>query len=106
MITQSYFSANQFQSGILDIPFSLRIDGNTNLQFYVLGNTTVVLTFFPANKANISRQLSGKGTLQNYATPNVPVAAMPLYVTPRSMRSRIGSGKKHHGHHGHKAKKA
>lgn len=94
LITQSYFSANQFQSGILDIPFGLRIDGNTNLQFSVLGNTTVVMTFFPANKANISRTLNGQGTLQNYATPNVPVAAMPLYVTPKTMRPRLGNAKR------------
>lgn len=83
LITQSYFSANQFQSGILDIPFSLKIDGNTNLSFSVLANTTVVMTFFPSNKANVSRQLNGNSTLQTYALPNVPVAATPVYVSPR-----------------------
>jgi hypothetical protein len=87
LITQSYFSANQFQSGILDIPFGLRIDGNTNLQFIVLGNTSLTMTFFPSNKANMSRNLNGQAALQNYAMPSVPVAAMPVYVTPKSMRS-------------------
>ena len=93
LITQSYFSANQFQSGILDIPFGMKIDGNTNLQFSVLGNTTVTMTFFPSNKANISRNLNGQGALQNYAMPSVPVAAMPVYVSPKSMRNRkLGRG--------------
>ncbi len=92
VITQSYFSANQFQSGILDVPFALRIDGNTNLQFSVLANTTVVLTFFPKEKVNQSRQLNKQGSLQPYAMPSVPVAAMPVYVTPKTMRS--GHGKR------------
>jgi len=93
LITQSYFSANQFQSGILDIPFALRIDGNTNLQFNVLGNTTVIMTFFPRDKANLSRNLNKQGALQNYAFPSVPVAAMPVYVTPKTMRKKLPSGR-------------
>jgi hypothetical protein len=88
LITQSYFSANQFQSGILDIPFSIKIDGNTNLQFPVLGNTTVVITLFPSNKSNLSRNLNGVSALQQYAPPSVPVAAMPVYVNPTTMRNR------------------
>jgi len=89
LITQSYFSANQFQSGILDVPYAVKIDGNTNLQFTVLGSTTVVMTFFPAEKANISRNLNGQGALQQYASPSVAVAAMPVYVTPKSMRPKV-----------------
>jgi hypothetical protein len=91
LITQSYFSANQFQSGILDIPFALRIDGNTNLQFNVLGNTTVIMTFFPRDKANLSRNLNKQGALQQYSFPSVPVAAMPVYVTPKTMRRGSGT---------------
>jgi len=89
LITQSYFSANQFQSGILDVPYAVKIDGNTNLQFTVLGSTTLVITMFPAEKANISRNLNGQGALQQYASPSVAVAAMPVYVAPRSMRPKV-----------------
>lgn len=89
LITQSYFSANQFQSGILDVPYAVKIDGNTNLQFTVLGSTTVVITLFPSEKANISRNLNGQGALQQYASPSVAVAAMPVYVAPRSMRPKV-----------------
>ena len=90
LITQSYFSANQFQAGILDIPYNLKIDGNTFLTYSVLGNTTVVMTFFPAEKANPARMLGGGSTLQKYGVPQVPVAAMPVYVAPKVMRPKIG----------------
>jgi hypothetical protein len=89
LITQSYFSANQFQSTILDIPYSLKIDGNTYLTYSVLAGEVVTMTFFPAEKANVSRMLGGASTLQKYGVPQVPVAAQPMYVTPASMRPRI-----------------
>lgn len=89
LITQSYFSANQFQSTILDIPYNLKIDGNTYLTYNVLADETVTMTFFPAEKANVSRMLGGASTLQKYGVPSVPVAAQPMYVTPASMRPRI-----------------
>ncbi len=84
LITQSYFSANQFQAGILDIPFAVRVDGNTYLSFGVLANTTVTITLFPREKANLSRNLNKQGALQNYAFPTVPVASQPVYVSPRA----------------------
>ena len=83
LITQSYFSANQFQAGILDIPYNLKVDGNTYLTYPVFANTTVVVTLFPAEKANVSRMLGGASTLQKYGVPQVPVAAQPVYVAPR-----------------------
>lgn len=85
LYTTSYFSANQFQSGIVDVPFTLKIEGNTYISFTVLASTTVTFDFFPMNKVNQSRNLNGQSALQNYATPNVPVAAMPLYVSPRQI---------------------
>jgi hypothetical protein len=90
LITQSYFSANQFQAGIIDIPYNLKVDGNTYLTYTVLGNTTVVMTFFPAEKANVSRMLAGASTLQKYGAPQVPIAAQPVYVAPRLGRSNAG----------------
>ena len=91
LYTTSYFSANQFQSGIVDIPYTLKVEGNTYISFTVLANTTVIFDFFPINKVNQSRNLNGQSALQNYATPNVPVAAMPLYVSPRQIGAkRIG----------------
>lgn len=91
LITQSYFSANQFQAGILDIPYNLKVDGNTYLTYSVLGSTTVVMTFFPAEKANVARMLGGASTLQKYGVPQVPVAAMPVYVAPKVMRPKLGA---------------
>lgn len=87
IITQSYFSANQFQAGILDVPYNVRIDGNTQIQFPVLATTTVVLTFFPSEKVNTSRALAGRGAVKQYAAPTVPV------ITPFRPKSypKLGS---------------
>lgn len=79
IITQSYFSANQFQSTILDVPYPVKIDGNTYLTFPILANTTATYTFFPAEKVNIARNLNGQDQQQVYANPSVPVA-VPMFA--------------------------
>jgi len=48
--TQSYFSANQFQSGIIDIPVDIVIDGNFGMDINILAGTNYVLTIFPSNE--------------------------------------------------------
>jgi hypothetical protein len=48
LITQSYFSANQFQSGILDIPIDLVIDNDFEIKATVLASTTWILSIFPS----------------------------------------------------------
>jgi len=80
IITQSYFSANQFQSTILDVPYPVKIDGNTNISFTILGNTTATYTFFPANKINQSRVLGGGSANQLYGAPQVPLA-VPMFTS-------------------------
>jgi len=79
IITQSYFSANQFQSTILDVPYPVKIDGNTYLTFPILANTTATYTFFPAEKVNPARNLNGQDQQQVYANPAVPVA-VPMFA--------------------------
>lgn len=86
--TQSYFSANQFQSGILDVPYAIRIDGNTSISSVVLAGTTVVYTFFPKAKVNPSRALStrpGASAIKDYANPAVPIISP---VKPASYNRR------------------
>jgi hypothetical protein len=84
IITQSYFSANQFQSGIIDVPHAVRVDGNTALGFNVLPNTSVTITLFPANKVNIAKALSGGKATTNYGRPTVaaPVARPTVAARP------------------------
>ncbi len=79
IITQSYFSANQFQSTILDVNYPVKIDGNTNVSFPILGNTTATYTFFPAEKVNPSRVLGGGSVLQQYGSTGV-AAAVPMFA--------------------------
>lgn len=77
VITQSYFSANQFQAGIVDVPYAVTIDGNTNIQTPILAGVTATYTFFPAEKVNPSRALRGRSgnALKQYAAPTVPIIA-------------------------------
>lgn len=89
LITQSYFSANQFQGTIVDIPYAVKIDGNSTLSFPVLATTTVIVTLFPSEKANLSRQLNGASVLQQYSNPSVPIATMPVYLSPRASRGKM-----------------
>lgn len=84
IITQSYFSANQFQSTILDVPYPVKIDGSTYLTFPILGNTTATYTFFPAEKVNIARNLGGGSQQQVYSAPAVPVA-VPMFAPAQSV---------------------
>lgn len=88
VITQSYFSANQFQSTILDVPYPVKIDGNTYVTFPILGNTTATYTFFPAEKINTSRVLGGGSELQQYSAPAVPVAVPMFSARPIGMRPK------------------
>jgi hypothetical protein len=92
LITESYFSAYQQQSGILDIPFTLKIDGNTNIQVSILAATTVTFTFFPAEKVNTAKGLAGQSPLQVYGNPQVNLGGMtfPRRATV-DRRRRIGS---------------
>lgn len=93
IITQSYFSSYQQQSGILDIPYQLKIDGNTSVTTPILATTTVTYTFFPAEKVNVAKGLAGKGAVQVYGNPQVNLGGMtfPKRPTLSRVRRRIGS---------------
>jgi hypothetical protein len=82
VITQSYFSANQFQATILDVPFNMTIDANTYITIPVLATTTVVFTFFPAEKVNPARNLAGKPQAKPYAAPSVAIGIPTVPVRP------------------------
>jgi hypothetical protein len=91
LITQSYFSANQFQSGILDIPVSVVIDGNFEMSVATYANTTWFISIFPSEVGDLDMnsiesliEFSGLMSKRSKFFTNVPVAAMPLYVNPFS----------------------
>jgi hypothetical protein len=97
IITQSYFSSYQQQSGILDVPYQLKIDGNTSITSTILANTTVTYTFFPSEKVNTAKGLAGQGAVQVYGNPQVNLGGMTFPKRPaianqrgRSRRRRIG----------------
>ena len=74
--TQDYFSAYQQQSGILDMPYNMKLDGNTSLSFIVLASTTVFMTFFPATKVNVAREIGGQRPQVVYSPPQVNLGGM------------------------------
>ncbi len=82
IITQSYFSSYQQQSGILDVPYQVKIDGNTSLTTVILANTTVTYTFFPAEKVNVAKGLAGQGAVQVYGNPQVNLGGMTFPKRP------------------------
>lgn len=82
IITQSYFSSYQQQSGILDVPYQLKIDGNTSITSTILANTTVTFTFFPAEKVNTAKGLAGQGAVQVYGNPQVNLGGMTFPKRP------------------------
>jgi len=88
IITQSYFSSYQQQSGILDVPYNLKVDGNTNVAFTVLAGATVTLTLFPSEKVNISKGLAGKKPVQMYGNPQVNLGGMSFPKRPKRFRGR------------------
>jgi hypothetical protein len=95
IITQSYFSSYQQQSGILDVPYSVKIDGNTSLTSAILSNTTVTYTFFPSEKVNVAKGLGGQGAVQVYGNPQVNLGGMtfpkkPALARPKSKMPRLG----------------
>jgi hypothetical protein len=96
IITQSYFSAYQQQSGILDVPYQVKIDGNTSLTTIILAGQTCVYTFFPAEKVNVAKGLAGSGAVQVYGNPQVNLGGMTFPKRPSIMsrskmrRKRLG----------------
>jgi len=88
IITQSYFSSYQQQSGILDVPYSVKIDGNTSLTSSILANTTVTYTFFPAEKVNVAKGLGGQGAVQVYGNPQVNLGGMTFPKKPALLARR------------------
>ncbi len=80
IITSTFFSPSQFQSGIMDVTQALKIDGNTSISFPVLAGATITMAFFPSSKVNIAGQLNGRASLQAYAMPNLAVAGTPVLI--------------------------
>jgi hypothetical protein len=88
IITQSYFSSYQQQSGILDVPYSVKIDANTSLTSTILAGALVTYTFFPAEKVNVAKGLGGQGAVQVYGNPQVNLGGMSFPKKPAIAQGR------------------
>lgn len=52
LITQSYFSVNQFQNTILDIPIDITVDNDFGIELNMLPKSSYTLTIFPSECKN------------------------------------------------------
>ncbi len=86
---ESYFSAYQYQDTIADIPYELKIDGNTSISVTILAGATVTFTFFPLTKVNVSKGLGGNNPLQAYGPPPVNLGGMQLPGRPYTANGAI-----------------
>ena len=66
----------------MDVPYSVKIDGNTSLTSSILANTTVTYTFFPSEKVNVAKGLGGEGAVQVYGNPQVNLGGMTFPKKP------------------------
>ena len=82
LITQSYFSPNQYQGGIVDFTMPIEVNGSTYLTYPVLAGLTVTMYVFPRSKANLSHTLAQGVSLQNFGAPNVPMTGTPVILRP------------------------
>jgi hypothetical protein len=80
IMLSSFFSPNQFQDGMVDIPLNMKIDGNTYFTFPILAGLTVTMTFFPRNKVNPSRALNGQSQVRPYGAPSVAIGIPTVNV--------------------------
>jgi hypothetical protein len=80
------------QSGILDVPYSLKIDANTSITSTILAGAVVTYTFFPAEKVNVAKGLAGSGAVQVYGNPQVNLGGMTFPKRPNTRSRRLGNG--------------
>ncbi len=86
LVCQSYFSANQFQSGIIDIPIGVVLDGNFKIEGKILANTKVVYSFFPEEYGRSCGDSSFDSLIKLVTNKHQRVyplqASMPVYAKP------------------------
>lgn len=76
-------SAYQQQLSITESTRAFDITGNTYLQFSVLANTTVIVTFFTQRSVNLAHGLNDKPVSKLYASP--ASAIQPLLVQKQTL---------------------
>ena len=80
----------QYQSTIIAVKFSYKIDGFTSLVVSsVLGGATVKLYFYPAENVSTARSLTGRRAVRGYGNPNI-VKKDKLSLSSRSLRALSG----------------
>ena len=80
----------QYQSTIIAVKFSYKIDGFTSIVIAsVLVSTTVKMYFYPAENVSTARSLTGRRAVRGYGNPNI-VRKDKLSLSTRSLRALGG----------------
>ena len=74
---EDYFSAAQFQNGIVDVEKAITLNGSTYITTTILAGARVTYTFFPAETVNTTRALRGfsGNPVRQYGAPQVKILA-------------------------------
>jgi len=84
----------QYQSTIIAVKFSYKIDGFTSLVVSaILGGATVKLYFYPAETVSTSRALTGRKAVSGYGNPNI-VKKDTMSLSSKSLRALGGKGRR------------
>lgn len=67
----SYNSPDQFQSNLIDVQQSFRIDGSTWLEYNMKPGASVSFSFFVGAKVNIAKPLSGQAPVEEFTAQRV-----------------------------------
>jgi len=80
----------QYQSTIIAVKFSYKIDGFTSIVVSaILGGALVKLYFYPAENVSTARSLTGRRAVRGYGNPNI-VKKDKLSLSSRSLRALGG----------------
>jgi len=74
---EDYFSAAQFQAGIVDVEVAMTLNGSTFITTTILALARVTYTFFPAEVVNTTRALRGfsGNPVKQFSAPKVKILA-------------------------------
>jgi hypothetical protein len=83
----------QYQSTIIAVKFSYKIDGFTAIVVSaILGGAVVKLYLYPAESVSTSRSLTGRRAVRGYGNPNI-VKKDTLSLSSQSLRA-LGGGRR------------
>lgn len=67
----------QNQAGVTVVNQEFVVDGNTEISTTILASATLTMRLFPAEQADVARDLAGRGVIKGYSRPNISQMHLP-----------------------------